>query len=215
MYVFWQAVVNSHSNNNDPFWVTLAPVLNYYNTLTTQILAAASTRFLLQLKLQLQCYLPPTVTMPRVLSYTPPWLAHGTTGCAMFTPKSVEQQTGRPSSNSSSEATPQFKGARRSIAQRGTEVFVAVGNTIRWADLALLKDEWGAKHGKEKLRTSQMRNGAESTEQDEDPIESLGFKVWKVILAQTKSNITRTSKSPFTKRSASSFPPRTRTSWLS
>src|SRR5438045_5155918 len=33
-----------------------------------------------------------------------------------------------------------ISGPRRTIAHRGTEIFVAVGKEIRWADLARLKD---------------------------------------------------------------------------
>lgn len=33
-------------------------------------------------------------------------------------------------------------GHRRTIARRGTEIFVVVDNEIRWSDLCMLKDVW-------------------------------------------------------------------------
>lgn len=76
--------------------------------------------------------------MPRVLSYTPEWLARPSPGYHLFAP--------RPSSTSTTAAAAappkrdDAAGPRRTIATRGSEVFVAVGHEIRWADLATLKD---------------------------------------------------------------------------
>ncbi len=43
-------------------------------------------------------------------------------------------------------------GHRRTIARRGTEIFVVVDNEIRWSDLCMLKDVWeeGQEHKNEK-----------------------------------------------------------------
>lgn len=38
----------------------------------------------------------------------------------------------------------EYLGPNRTIAHRGSEVFVVVGKQIRWADLPSLKDEWQA-----------------------------------------------------------------------
>lgn len=72
--------------------------------------------------------------MPRVLSYTPPWLSRPTPGFEVFAAKQKQAQT-----NGSSTPT-DVNVASRTIALRGTEVFVAVGNEIRWSDLAWLKE---------------------------------------------------------------------------
>lgn len=47
----------------------------------------------------------------------------------------------------------QFIGNRRTIARRGTELFVVVNNEIRWSDLCMLKDVWE--------ETQQERNKSE------------------------------------------------------
>lgn len=38
-------------------------------------------------------------------------------------------------------------GPKKLLACRGTEIFVAVDNQIRWSDLCMLKDDWTEKHG--------------------------------------------------------------------
>ena len=42
------------------------------------------------------------------------------------------------------------RGPRRTIAHRGTEVFIAVGREIRWADLVYLKEAWEDKEQRKK-----------------------------------------------------------------
>ncbi|KAL5118736.1 hypothetical protein ACEQ8H_003413 [Pleosporales sp. CAS-2024a] len=71
--------------------------------------------------------------MPKVLSYTPPWLARPSPGYQLFAPKQA---------NGSALIPPKKKdfGPRKTIATRGSEVFVAVGHEIRWADLVNLKE---------------------------------------------------------------------------
>lgn len=65
--------------------------------------------------------------MPRILSYTPDWLSRPKPAFNLFQSKQPESQQ-------------RFEGARRTIAQRGTEVFVAVGKELRWSDLDILRD---------------------------------------------------------------------------
>ena len=63
-------------------------------------------------------------------------------------------------------------GPRRTIARRGTEIFVVVGNQIRWSDLCMLKDDWEELviRKKRKARSSGEAFDAES-EEDEDFVE--------------------------------------------
>lgn len=68
-----------------------------------------------------------SLNMPRALSYTPDWMSRPKTAFNLFQPK-------QPASKQLSE------GSRRTIAHRGTEVFVAVGKELRWSDLGLLRD---------------------------------------------------------------------------
>lgn len=65
--------------------------------------------------------------MPKVLSYTPDWLLRPAAGFKLF-------QSTQPDSKQQNE------GSRRTVAHRGTEVFVAVGKELRWSDLNLLRD---------------------------------------------------------------------------
>ncbi|OQN98593.1 hypothetical protein B0A48_15856 [Cryoendolithus antarcticus] len=70
--------------------------------------------------------------MPKVLEYTPAWLSRGEgsqAGFDLFKKESRGQKTGGDGDRS-----------RRTIAHRGTEVFVAVGKDVRWAELRSLKD---------------------------------------------------------------------------
>lgn len=65
--------------------------------------------------------------MPRVLSYTPDWLSRPKPAFNLFQsnqlgPKQV------------------LEGSRKTVAHRGTEVFVAAGKELRWGDLGLLRD---------------------------------------------------------------------------
>jgi nucleoporin NUP82 len=74
--------------------------------------------------------------MPRIISYTPQWLQRPSPGYHMFAPHTA---TTKPSS-----ATHEDTGRRKTIATRDSEIFVAVGNEIRWADLSMLKEGTGS-----------------------------------------------------------------------
>ncbi|KAF2646322.1 hypothetical protein P280DRAFT_502938 [Massarina eburnea CBS 473.64] len=71
--------------------------------------------------------------MPKVLSYTPAWLSRPSPGYHLFEPSPT---TGRASAQRQENA-----GLRRTIATRDSEIFVAAGREIRWADLAQLKED--------------------------------------------------------------------------
>ncbi|EME45042.1 hypothetical protein DOTSEDRAFT_70922 [Dothistroma septosporum NZE10] len=84
-----------------------------------------------------------TTKMPKILSQQPRWLDHGTPGYDFFQP-------GRIDKTSSSNAT--TEGPLRRVAHRGSELFVAVGNEIRWSHLSTLKDAGegnAARYGKD------------------------------------------------------------------
>ena len=74
--------------------------------------------------------------MPKILSYTPSWLTRPSPGYALFSQKPKEINA---------EAKEQKQGGqdlriRRTIAHRGTEIFVVVDNEIRWSDLVMLRE---------------------------------------------------------------------------
>ncbi|KAK3368218.1 hypothetical protein B0H63DRAFT_488022 [Podospora didyma] len=80
--------------------------------------------------------------MPRIKSFAPSWLNEPAPGHKLFEPSSDDSKI--PSALAYARKAKQ--GPRRTIARRGTEVFVAVGKQIRWGDLVQLKESWEAKH---------------------------------------------------------------------
>lgn len=76
----------------------------------------------------------------KVKSYTPSWLSKPAPGHTLFkaTSEDLDASVFSPYS-SNKKARP---GPRRTIARRGTEVFVAVNREIRWGDLVYLKESW-------------------------------------------------------------------------
>lgn len=84
--------------------------------------------------------------MPQVLGYTPTWLSKPNPGYEIFTAGSMNQTASTNGYNSFDKKSNE-PGPRRTIACRGTEVFIAVGKEIRWADLVYLKETWEDKQG--------------------------------------------------------------------
>jgi nucleoporin NUP82 len=109
--------------------------------------------------------------MPQIKSFTPAWLSSPNPGHAHFAqlPKDASHALPLVNIKSKHDTKP---GPRRTIAHRGTEVFVAVGKEIRWADLSYLKDAW--KHGQEKKKYPDRR-GDDSSPYDEDHAQ--GYRV--------------------------------------
>lgn len=85
--------------------------------------------------------------MPKIISATPSWLRRPSPGSELFAPLPDAKPTkpGRP-------------GPRRTIARKDTQVFVAVGNQIRWADLALLQAQWKEKQDKIRQRLRRQKD---------------------------------------------------------
>ncbi|KAH0538299.1 hypothetical protein FGG08_005119 [Glutinoglossum americanum] len=99
--------------------------------------------------------------MPKILSYTPSWLSRPTPGFNLFSPISgpditdaITHSSYRGRHGPSRTQYQQFP--RRRLARRGTEVFVAVGNQLRWADLLRLKKDWAEREARQHRR---RRNG--------------------------------------------------------
>ena len=99
--------------------------------------------------------------MPKVISYTPSWLSRLSPGFRLFS--SSQDVSHSPRENGKSPALPvssnkiegDYLGPKRTIARRGTEIFVVVGNHIRWSDLCMLKDDW---EEAQELRKSNSRS---------------------------------------------------------
>ena len=86
--------------------------------------------------------------MPKVISYTPAWLSKPNHGHEIFTTKTVGAPNVATNGSSASSKRTAKPGPRRTIARRGTEVFIAVGKEIRWADLVYLKEAWEDKQSR-------------------------------------------------------------------
>ncbi|KAI9370564.1 hypothetical protein BJX61DRAFT_86072 [Aspergillus egyptiacus] len=74
--------------------------------------------------------------MPKVISYTPPWLSRPSPGASLFSSTAPKDGSAR------SPKDVEYAGPSRTLARRGNEVFTVVDNQIRWASLTRLKDEW-------------------------------------------------------------------------
>lgn len=74
--------------------------------------------------------------MPKIKTFAPSWLNKPAPGRKLFEPSSDDIK----SSSSLAYGKKPKPGPRRAIAKRGTEIFVAVGKQIRWADLVDLKE---------------------------------------------------------------------------
>jgi nucleoporin NUP82 len=86
--------------------------------------------------------------MPKVISYTPAWLSKPNPGHEIFTAKTASAPAASSNGSSASSKRTAKPGPRRTIARRGTEVFIAVGKEIRWADLVYLKEAWEDKQSR-------------------------------------------------------------------
>lgn len=91
--------------------------------------------------------------MPKIISATPSWLRRPSPGSELFNPLPDAKLT-----------KPAGPGPRRTIARKDTQVFVAVGNQIRWADLALLQFQW--KERQDKQIKQQRRRPKDETPDD-------------------------------------------------
>ncbi|KAI2787914.1 Nucleoporin NUP82 [Penicillium oxalicum] len=88
--------------------------------------------------------------MPKVHSYAPAWLCRPSPGANLF--------ASNPDKISTDEALKPGKasavsGAVKTIAKRGSEVFVVIDNEIRWSNLARLKDQWQQQARQKKTNT--------------------------------------------------------------
>ncbi|PMB73408.1 Nucleoporin NUP82 [Beauveria bassiana] len=86
--------------------------------------------------------------MPKVNCYSAAWLSKNAPGHQLFEPSPEAARSRALASPYAGKKT--TLGPRRTIARRGTEVFVAVGKEIRWGDLAYIKEEWSNNHPRER-----------------------------------------------------------------
>ncbi|ROV94645.1 hypothetical protein VSDG_06198 [Cytospora chrysosperma] len=123
----------------------------------------------------------------RVKAYTPSWLSKPAPGHTLFAASADDLKSSTFSPFTSKKKS--RPGPRRTIARRGTEVFVAVNREIRWGDLVYLKESWientGSSHIKKEesngsfLIYDEAQNGTEDSEGK--PAE--GYRVIKTPVA--------------------------------
>ena len=165
----------------------------------------------------------------KVKSYTPGWLSKPAPGHTLFkaTSEDLDASVFSPYS-SNKKARP---GPRRTIARRGTEVFVAVNREIRWGDLVYLKESWAEMGASTRIKREdsngsfsiydETRNGTEGS--DSRPAE--GYRVsWSKHICWTKCSSAPGHRADSGRRSSSLLWPmrydkslsrQTRTTWRS
>ncbi|KAH6624244.1 hypothetical protein B0J18DRAFT_172299 [Chaetomium sp. MPI-SDFR-AT-0129] len=118
--------------------------------------------------------------MPKIKSFAPSWLNEPSPAHKLF-----EQpiDDGRGSAGPPYGTRKPKPGPRRTIARRGTEVFVAVGKQIRWGDLAYLKELWETKPGHSNLVTRIKREGSDDSFEAEDGSGIDGSRIIKTPVA--------------------------------
>lgn len=109
--------------------------------------------------------------MPEINSFNPSWLSSGQPGHEIFLPSTKDLK----SSSYSNSKKAAKSGPRRTIARRETEVFIAVGKEIRWADLVYLKDAY--EDGQERRRGSRSRGEPSQYEEDHAQGYRVGLKI--------------------------------------
>ncbi|KAI9773712.1 MAG: hypothetical protein M1839_002046 [Geoglossum umbratile] len=121
--------------------------------------------------------------MPRILNYTPSWLSRPAPGFSVFTPEKTNTVThpSRGEGRNGSPHTQHQQSPRRKIARRGTEVFVAVGNQLRWADIQRLKTDWTETENREARRYRRGRNGSFDKGPEGDTTEIGDMRCYRVL----------------------------------
>ncbi|KAI4136569.1 MAG: hypothetical protein L6R39_007725 [Caloplaca ligustica] len=92
--------------------------------------------------------------MPKLLSYTPSWLTRPSPGFELFVPDKKPWSGSQNGFKLPTEGE-EYRGPRRTIAHRNTEVFMTVDNQIRWSDLSMLKYNWESLHRRDGDQTEE------------------------------------------------------------
>ncbi|KAI0145967.1 hypothetical protein F4776DRAFT_385990 [Hypoxylon sp. NC0597] len=134
--------------------------------------------------------------MPKIKSYTPAWLLPPSPGHDLFVPNPNDAHSA--SSYTSKDISK--NGPRRTIARRGTEVFIAVGKEIRWADLLYLKERWEEKRAVARGGIRIKREDSNSSDDDEllrESIETGCAEGFRTLKTSVGSDIQQLVISPY------------------
>ncbi|KAF4157974.1 hypothetical protein CNMCM6069_004853 [Aspergillus lentulus] len=99
--------------------------------------------------------------MPKLISYTPPWLSRPAPGATLFASTSTKKPGYLP------ENEAEYSGPTRTLAKRGNEIFTVVNNQIRWSSLTRLKDVWQQQSRAKKDASGQTRSSEGPSDSDE------------------------------------------------
>ncbi|KAI1879384.1 hypothetical protein JX265_002338 [Neoarthrinium moseri] len=133
--------------------------------------------------------------MPKIKGFDAAWLADKTApGHKLFAPSNDA-----PKSSPFSSKAKVKPGPTRTIARSGSQVFVAVGKEIRWADLIDLRERWAEKttRGRSGVRIKREDSASLS---DEDAIRSAaedGYVGFRTLNVPVGSDIKQLVISPF------------------
>ncbi|KAB2580320.1 hypothetical protein BFW01_g12609 [Lasiodiplodia theobromae] len=127
--------------------------------------------------------------MPRVLSYTPAWLSRGAPGFDIFDQSSSRSKSPRKFTNGTNKL--QKPGPKRTIAHRGNEIFVVVGNEIRWANLLHLRERGLPKDRRDFGRSWRSARGDREPSADVDE-----GQAYRILKTNVSGEITELSISP-------------------
>lgn len=114
--------------------------------------------------------------MPKIISYTPSWLSRPSPGFHLFSSAHASTISGPVAEKVSPQLQNGFSnkktlsGPRRTIARRGTEIFVVVENEIRWSDLCMLKENW-EEHQKQNRQSKRRPDGHVATGLEQEVVE--------------------------------------------
>lgn len=110
--------------------------------------------FLLLVRHLLDVSLYPFFKMPKLISLTPRWLTRPSAGAEAFAAVPDKQPSHLRQQSLVDEIYPQ---PHKALAHRGTEVFVVVGNEIRWLNLRRLKHDGESKQTQSESRKPAYR----------------------------------------------------------
>ncbi|KAF4542684.1 Nuclear pore complex protein an-nup82 [Lasiodiplodia theobromae] len=127
--------------------------------------------------------------MPRVLSYTPAWLSRGAPGFDIFDQSSSRSKSPRKFTNGTNKL--QKPGPKRTIAHRGNEIFVVVGNEIRWANLLHLRERGLPKDRRDFGRSWRSARGDREPSADVEE-----GQAYRILKTNVSGEITELSISP-------------------
>lgn len=132
--------------------------------------------------------------MPKIISYTPPWLSRPEPGSQLFassqgilsSPHREARGSGNGSNKNANGTNRQYLGPKRKIARRGTEIVVAVDNEIRWSDLCMLKDNYD---DAERTRKHKGRRRETDNETGRDNVEGKSYDSYRVCCSMAQLSI--------------------------